>query len=132
MGSHRPMDSRTTELRRMPLEYEWQLDVKSKGEEYQFGFSFYKFPGSKERTGSLAELLKAGQASLWKMSPEGAGSAVEGARVSATAGDRRIVIKLSDPAYVRILFGDRPPIAKFVTRTPDGSRDVHEVSIEYR
>jgi hypothetical protein len=33
---------------------------------------------------------------------------------------------------VRILFGDRPPVAKFVTRTPDGSRDVRDVSIEYR
>jgi hypothetical protein len=114
------------------LEFEWELSVTSGGQEYQFGFSFFKFPGSKERTGSLDDLLKAGQASLWKIGSDGAGSLIQDAAVSATAGNGRVVIRLSTPAYVRLLFGARPPTAKVLTRTPDGSRESLEVSVEYR
>jgi hypothetical protein len=42
------------------------------------------------------------------------------------------MIRLSDPASVRLLFGDRPAVAKVLTRTPDSSTESHEVSIEYR
>src|SRR4249920_980473 len=39
------------------LEFRWEVSVESKDEEYQFGFSLFKFPGSKEGTGNLEELL---------------------------------------------------------------------------
>jgi hypothetical protein len=77
-------------------------------------------------------MLRAGQASLWKIGPDGGGSLVEGAMVSAAAGAGRVVIRLSDPASLRLLFGDRPAVAKVLTRTPDSSTESHEVSIEYR
>ena len=114
------------------LEFSWELSIKSSDGEYQFGFSLFKFPGVTEGAGNLDELLKAGQASLWKIGPDGAGSLVEGAMVSATADAGRVVIKLSDPASVRLLFGDRPAVAKVLTRTPDSSAESHEVSIDYR
>lgn len=113
------------------LEFNWILSVKSGGEKYQFGFSYFKYPGTKERTGNLAELLKAGQASLWKIKSDGAGTLVVGANVSATAGDGRVVVTMSNPADVRLLFGDRPPVATILTRTPDDSPKQQEVSIKY-
>jgi hypothetical protein len=114
------------------LEFMWDLSVKSSDGEYQFGFSLFKFPGTVEGTGNLGELLRAGQASLWKIAPDGGGTLVEGAMVSATADVGGVVIRLSDPASLRLLFGDRPAVAKVLTRTPDSSPESHEVSIEYR
>ena len=114
------------------LEFTWELGVKKSDGEYQFGFSLFKFPGAVEGTGNLDELLRAGQASLWKIGPDGGGSLVEGAMVSSTADAGRVVIRLSDPASVRLLFGDRPAVAKVLTRSPDSSPGSHEVSIEYR
>jgi hypothetical protein len=70
------------------LEFMWDLSVKSSDGEYQFGFSLFKFPGAAEGAGNLDELLRAGQASLWKIGPDGGCSLVEGAMVSATAGRR--------------------------------------------
>jgi hypothetical protein len=114
------------------LEFRWEVSVKSKDEEYQFGFSLFKFPGSKEGAGNLDELLKAGQASLWKIGSDGGGSLVQGASVSATAVGGRVVVRVSDPASVRLLFSHRPPMAKVLTKTPDSSQESYEVSIEYR
>ena len=114
------------------LEFTWELSVKKSDSEYQFGFSLFKFPGTVEGTGNLDQLLRAGQASLWKIGPDGGGTRVEGASVSATADAGRVVIRLSDPTSVRLLFGNRPAVAKVLTRTPDSSTESNEVSIEYR
>ena len=114
------------------LEFTWELGVKKSDGEYQFGFSLFKFPGTVEGAGNLDELLRAGQASLWKIGQDGGGTLVEGAMVSATADAGRVVIRLSDPASLRLLFGDRPAVAQVLTRTPDSSTESHEVSIEYR
>ena len=114
------------------LEFRWEISLKSRDAEYQFGFSMFKFPGSKERAGNLAELLKAGQASLWRIASHGGGSLVAGAKVSATAGDGGIVIRVSDPASVRLLFGGRLAVATAFAQTPDSSRAPQEVSIQYR
>ncbi len=113
------------------LEFSWEVSVKNKVGEYQFGFSFYRFPGSKEGVGTLSALLKAGQASLWKRESNGEASLVESASVSATAVDGRVVVRVSDPASVRLLFGERPPVVKALSKTPERSES-HEVSIEYR
>ena len=100
--------------------------------EYQFGFSLFKYPGRKEETGSLKALLIAGQASLWKVDPDGGASMLRDANVSASADDGFVVVRLSDPASVRLLFGKRPTVAKVKTRTPDSEDTSYPVSIRYR
>jgi len=114
------------------LEYRWELNVRGRGGEYQFGFSLYRFPKSKEETGSLGALLKEGQASIWKLEPDGGASVVADATVSAMAGNGCVVIRLSDPASVRLLFGNRPTMAKALTRMPDRQDESYAVSISYR
>ena len=122
--------ARTTTLENA-LEYRWEVSVKNRAGEYQFGFSFYKFPESKEGVGTLSALLNAGQASLWKLESDGGASLVENARVSATAVDGRVVVRLSDLPSVRLLFGERPSAVKAFSRTPERSES-HDVSVEYR
>jgi hypothetical protein len=70
------------------LEYCWQIGVSSRGVEYELGFYLFKFPRSAEGVGDLAQLLKAGQGSLWRRHPADGGSVVTGAeylRFYATA-----------------------------------------------
>jgi len=114
------------------LEYRWELSVRGKDGEYQFGFSLYRFPKSKEETGSIEALLHTGQVSIWKLEPDGGSSVVTDAKVSAKAGNGRVVIMVSDPASVRLLFGNRPTMAKALTRMPDREDESHAVSITYR
>jgi len=112
-------------------EYGWEISVKSGSEEYEFGFSLFKLPGAKERVGDLARLLKAGQASLWKKEPSGGASVVPGARVSVSAGARRVIIRIVDPAIVRLLFGHRPATVRVLTDAPDIGSASHEISVSY-
>ena len=121
--------ARTTTLDNA-LEFRWEVGLKNSAGEYQFGYSFHKFPGSKEGVGSLSALLNAGQASLWKLDSGGA-SLVKSARVSATAVNGRVVIRLSDLPSLRLLFGERPPVVKAFSRTPERF-EFHDVSVEYR
>lgn len=114
------------------LEYRWEVSVMGRDGEYQCGFSLFKYPGRKEETGSLKALLIAGQASLWKADPDGGASMLRDVNVSATAGDGFVLVRLSDPASVRLLFGNRPTTAKVKTRTPDSDDTSCTVSIRYR
>ena len=114
------------------LEYRWEIGIRSGGGEYQFGFSLFKYPGSKEETGSLGALLNAGQASLWKLQADGSGSLIKEAKVYATAGDGCVTIRVSDPASIHLLFGDRPSEAKALSRMPGSENTSCAVSIRYR
>jgi hypothetical protein len=115
------------------LEYCWQVGVSSGGVEYELGFYLFKFPGSAEGVGDLAQLLKAGQASLWRRrDPDDGGSVVTGAGVSVVVRDGGVVVRVSDAATVRMVFADRPSTAKVLTRTPDTDNESKKVTISYR
>ena len=113
------------------LEYDWRIGVSSRGVDYELGFSLFKFPGKAEGRGDLAQLLKAGQASLWRRETD-SGSLVAGAKVSVVARDGGVVIRVPDEATVRLLFADRPATAKVIARTPDMVDNSKVVSISYR
>ena len=114
------------------LEYRWQVAVSSQGVEYEFGFSLFKFPGSAEGVGDLAQLLKVGQASLWRRRPSDGGSLVTGAGVSVFVRDGGLVVRVPDAATVRMLFADRPPTVKIFTMTPDSGDESKKIAISYR
>ena len=113
------------------LEYRWEVGVTSGAESYRFGFSLFKFPGKKEGAGSLRHLLKAGQASVWRMERTGGGLVVREARVSVSAVPARVIVRVTDTATMRLLFRHRPPTAIVVTRTPDTDEVSREVPISY-
>src|SRR4029077_4370172 len=58
-------------------EYRWTVKVANNGKSYGFGFSLYTRGGQKTASGTLAQLLNAGQVNLWSLTKAG-GSVIEG------------------------------------------------------
>jgi hypothetical protein len=114
------------------LEFRWEFVIRSGVDSYQCGFSLFKYPGSRAASGSLGALLKAGQASLWKQQPDGSSALIKAAKVSATAGDGCVIIRVSDPASIHLLFGHRPAGAMAQSRMPDADNATVAVPIRYR
>lgn len=113
------------------LEYQWGIRVRASDSEYEFGFFLFKFPGSSAATGSLEDLLNAGQATLWKTDSDGSSSAILDARVSVSERDGAVQVRITDPAVVDRIFGSRPATARAVSKTPGAAEATHEVKILY-
>jgi hypothetical protein len=113
------------------LEYQWGIRVRASDSEYEFGFLLFKFPGSSAATGSLEDLLKAGQATVWKNGSDGSSSAILDARVSVSARDGALLVRITDPAVVHRIFGGHPATARAVSKTPGAAETTREVAILY-
>jgi hypothetical protein len=112
------------------LEYSWEVSVGDGGGSHDFGFYLYKFPGSHEKQGQLQELLRAGQMSAFQSSAEGQGRILPDAKVAISLENDAIVIRITDPALVHLMFRDRPPTVNVHTRTPDATFET--LTIRYR
>lgn len=110
-------------------EYTWQVAVSNSGGRYSFGFYLYKFPGSKPAHGDLQTLFKAGQASVFKEDAQGTGDAIQNAKVSVSTEDGRIVLRITDPGLIHMIFASRPESATINTRAIGSNFEV--VKIEY-
>ena len=118
------------------LEYRWGVRVTTGGQEYEFGFSLFKFPGAAEGSGSLEDLLRAGQASLWKLAPGRSGGTVvktvKSAKVLVSAKDETVLIQITDAALVQLLFGEHPATARVVAKTPETTEAEVVVPVQYQ
>ena len=103
------------------LEYSWEVSVGNAGGSYDFGFYLYKFPGSHEKQGQLQELLSAGQMPAFESNAEGQGQILAEAKVAISVENDAIVIRITDPAFVRLMFHDRPQTVNVSTKTPDAT-----------
>jgi hypothetical protein len=103
------------------LEYSWEVSVSNGVGSYEFGFYLYKFPGSNEKQGQLQELLRAGQMSAFESSAEGQGKILPDAKVAISVENDSILIRITDPALVRLIFRDRPVTVNVSTKTPDAT-----------
>jgi hypothetical protein len=113
-------------------EFRWEIGVTTVYGEFQFGFSSFKYPGAKQGSGDLADLLKEGQASVWKRDPRGGLVLVRDASVSVSASNGGVTIRVLDPVTLRLLFAGQPSRATVVTRTPDAGEASIEIPISYR
>ena len=111
-------------------EYSWTVTAKNGTAQYSFGFYLYKFPGSREARGQIQDLLKAGQASVFKEDAEGRGEILPDAKVAVTVENGAIAVRITNPDLVRLIFRDRPEIAAIHSRTP--AADYQAVRITYR
>ncbi|MFN7998766.1 MAG: hypothetical protein U0Q18_34400 [Bryobacteraceae bacterium] len=111
-------------------EYIWQVSVPNSSGRYSFGFYLYKFPGSKPARGSLQGLLKAGQASVFMEDDQGHSDLVQNAKLSVSAEDDRIVLRIRDAEWIRTIFGKRPETATINTRAIGANFEV--VKIQYQ
>ena len=113
-------------------EFRWEIGVTTVYGEFQFGFASFKYPGAKEGSGDLADLLKEGQASVWKREPTVGAVVVREASVSVSASNGGVTIRVGDPVTLRLLFAGQPSRATVITRTPDVGETSIEIPISYR
>jgi len=111
-------------------EYSWALTVKSGTDQYFFGFFLYKFPGSREAHGTIQDLFKAGQNSVFKANGDGPGGLLTGANVEVAVEGEAIVVRLTNPELVGLIFHDHPETVEVHTRTPGA--DFALVRVTYR
>jgi WD40 repeat protein len=93
------------------------VKVTNNGKSYSFGFSLFKRRDQKPASGTLQELLNAGQSNLWGTNKDGGASAIEGdVRVSAEGNN--VVITIDDTKLRAQLFSSRPPVVEFESALP--------------
>lgn len=112
------------------IEYLWTVTAKSGTAQYSFGFYLYKLPGSREARGELQDLLKAGQNSVFKEDAEGRGEMLPDAKVKVTVKNASILVRITNPDLVRLVFHDHPETVTIHTRTP--AADYQIVRVNYR
>lgn len=112
-------------------EYSWTVTAKNGSAQYSFGFYLYKFPGSREARGQVQDLLKAGQASVFKEDAEGRGEMLRDAKVAVTVEDAAILVRITNPDLVRLIFRDHPETVAIHSRTPTAA-DFEIVRVAYR
>jgi hypothetical protein len=112
------------------IEYSWTITAKNGTAQYSFGFYLYKYPGSHEGRGQIQDLLRAGQASVFKENAEGRGEMLPDARIAVTVENGAILVRITDPELVSLIFHDRPGTVAMHSRTP--SADYQVVRVNYR
>lgn len=113
------------------IEYSWTVTAKNGSQQYSFGFYLYKSPGAHEAHGQIQDLLKAGQASVFKENPEGTGAMLPGAKVAITVEEQAILVRITDSDLVRLIFRGHPETVAVHTRTPT-TADYQIVPVTYR
>jgi len=109
-------------------EYLWTITAKSGTAQYSFGFYLYKLPGSRESRGQAQDLLKAGQDSLFREDAEGHGEMLPDAKVQVTVENAAILVRITNPDLVRLIFRDRPETVAIHSRTPEADYQVLRVT----
>jgi len=94
-------------------------------------FGFYLFNTRPQPAGgTLAELLKAGQVSVWRT--EGSRRLIlEGAKLSVAAEDSAIVFNITDAPTLELLFGGHPRSAVLIAHTPYQPQTVTPIRVVY-
>ncbi|MGA7831432.1 MAG: hypothetical protein WCA21_10755 [Terracidiphilus sp.] len=111
-------------------EYSWTITAKNGTQQYSFGFYLFKLPGSHEARGQIQDLLRAGQASVFKEDAEGRGEILLDANVAVTVENAAILVRITNPELVHLIFGARPETVAIHSKTP--AADYQIVRVIYR
>jgi hypothetical protein len=112
-------------------EYDWTVQVRNEGQDFTFGFLYFKPPGAVPGRGSFDDLLFVGQASAARISSNNA-SLIDSAIVEAVHGQDTLWIRIRQPRTLTLLFSGRPPTALLTTLQPGQKPDTIRVPIVYR
>jgi hypothetical protein len=112
------------------LEYEWQVAVINRDRRYAFGFSLFRGAQARPRSGDLDALLRAGQATVWRLTDSG-GTALPDWDISVAAEPNVLQIVVRGAEAVKTLFGGQPRTVSLRSLTPAG-RSEQPVSVEYQ
>jgi hypothetical protein len=114
-------------------EYGWMVRVPGSAPDsgWEVGYSFFRGYAGPD-SGSLAELLAAGQSDAWHVEPDGSARVLEASRgVTARPDSMAVVIQLSDGALIDRLFGGHPPTVNLRRRHPGGEWADSTVPVSY-
>jgi hypothetical protein len=118
------------------LEYSWELELRGEQNSFNFGVYLFKFPGKQEETGSLEQLLKEAQWSVFdqKPTPNGGTTAtiLEDLRITSRLIDGGVVVGITDKETFNRIFAIHPKVAHFVMRTPSDVPFKCDATIEYQ
>ncbi len=98
------------------LEYSWSVIIGDDKLGYQFGPVLFKRGGTRPRSGSLSDLIKACQQSLWHNSAEGGDNIGDYGNADVKGG--KVRIKINDGALIKKLFEAKPKTVEMTIYTP--------------
>lgn len=112
-------------------EYDWTVQLQNERQDLTFGFLYFKAPNADHERGSLDDLLKAGQASVARISSNNA-SAIDSAIVEVAARQDTLWVRVRQPRTLVLLFSGRPTTALLTSIQPGQTIDTLRVPIMYR
>ena len=113
-------------------EYRMDVTIKNEGKEYTFGFYLWKHPGASPKSGSLSDLISAGQKSLFERSQSRLMTIVRGADVKVKLKGDHLVITVRGEKDLQRLFSSRPTEGIFKIKYPDEAEIMQKVPIVYQ
>lgn len=119
-------------IRDNALEYRMDVTVKNDGRQYTFGFYLWKRPGASPKSGSLSDLISAGQKSLFERTEPRRMTIVRGADVSVKGKGDRIIITVHGDKDLQRLFSSRPTELVFKIKYPDEAEISQTIPIVYQ
>jgi hypothetical protein len=98
-------------------EYTWQVSLEGTNPQYNYNFGvfLFKFPGAKEKTGSLKRLFSMAQYSVWDMATT---RVRDDLPIDVIIENDKITVLAKDSATIKALFSHKPTIAHFMVQTP--------------
>jgi hypothetical protein len=113
-------------------EYRLSVAVENAGAKYSFGFYLWKRSGAQPQAGSLPELIRAGQTSVFERTPAGMNSIIRDAGIKARLDRDALVITIRGKENVGRLFSGRPAEVTFDVKVPDEAPTTKTVPVTYQ
>jgi len=114
------------------LENTMDVTVKNDGKEYTFGFYLWKHPGASPGSGSLGDLISAGQTSLFERTEPKRMTIVRNADVRVKSKAGRVVITVRGEKDLQRLFSSRPVEVIFKIKYPNEPEISQTIPIVYQ
>lgn len=124
---------RLPETRPNAREYRMMVSVVNKGREYIFGYYLWKQAGATPASGSLSDIINAGEKSVFEGSPQSRLlKHLTDVDVSVKPEGGGVVIEVRGRKNVKRLFSGRPGAVTFNVDTPGGSQVSKTVAVNYQ
>ncbi len=113
-------------------EYRMDVGVENEGRKYAFGFYLWKRAGATPDSGSLSELIRAGQRSVFGRTPAGMNEIIREAGIKTKLDKNMLIITIHGQKNVERLFSAHPAEVTFEIKVPDETPTTKTVAVTYQ
>lgn len=113
-------------------EYRMDVGVENEGRKYSFGFYLWKRAGATPASGSFADLIRAGQKSVFGRTSAGMNSIIRDAGINTKLDKNMLVITIRGQENVERLFSAHPADVTFEIKVPDETPTKKTVMVTYQ